>query len=152
MFSQASVCPSPGGEVLHQMHNGIGHMVRGGEWTAPPSPPLGPGHNTSLPPSGPRSQHLPPWTTALPAPLWAQVTTPPPPPSSGPRSQHLPPPLWAQVTTPPPLDNSTSLPLDNSTSLPPWTTAPPSPPLWSMGRQYASYWNAFLFFDLCRQM
>ena len=36
-------------------------------------PPLGPGHNTSLPP-GTRSQHLPPWD---------QVTTPPSPPPRG---------------------------------------------------------------------
>ena len=90
------------------MHHGIGHMVRGGEWTTPPSPLgpghntsplLGPGHNTSPPPPGTRSQHLPPppllgpgRNTSLPPPLLGpgHNTSPPPP---GTRSQHLPPPL-----------------------------------------------------------
>ena len=79
IFSQASVCPTRGGEVGN----------------------YGPGHNTSLPPPGHRSQHLPPPR--------AQVTTPPSPP--GHRSLHLPPPR-AQVTTPPP---------------PAQVTTPPSP-------------------------
>ena len=106
MFSQVFVILSPTGgggrgEVLHQMHHGIGHMVKGGEWdqvTTPPpldtstSPSLGPGHNTSPPL----------WTPApiLPPPPLGpgHNTSPPPPPGPGHNTsppsghQHLPPP------------------------------------------------------------
>ena len=36
MFSQASICPTQGGGgVLHEMHEGIGHMLGGGGWSCP---------------------------------------------------------------------------------------------------------------------
>ena len=61
------------GEVLHQMHHGIGHMVRGGRGADNTSPP--PWEQvTTPPPLGTRSQHLPPPTlepghnTSLPPP------------------------------------------------------------------------------------
>ena len=100
MFSQAFVCPSPGGRwpTMDQV-------------TTPP-PPLWPPF-----PPWTRSQHLPP------SPSWDQVTTPPFPP--GTRSQHLPPPTRTksqhhpsprdQFTTPP----SPPLGPSHNTSLPP---------------------------------
>ena len=98
-----------GGEVLHQMHHVINHMVRRGEWTTPP------------PPAGTRSQHLPPpplgpgldntfpppwdqvWTTPPPPP-WDQVWTIPSPPPLGPGLDNTSPPLGPGLdnTSPPP--------------------------------------------------
>ena len=95
----------------------------------PPSPSLGPGHNTSLPLARVKGHNtsLPPWdqvTTPPPcpgskvttptSPPWDQVITPPSDPS-GTRSQHLPPP-WDQVTT----FSSPSL-WDQVTTIPPGT-------------------------------
>ena len=76
------------------------------------------GHNTTLPPPGTRSQHLPP--------PWDQVTTPPPP---GPG--HNTPPSWDQATTPPPPPKTRSQHLPPSLPPPPGSghnTSLPSPP------------------------
>ena len=99
MFSQAFVCPSPGGWATPKVNHhppppGPGHNT---------SLPPGPGHNTSLPPPWTRSQHLsPPLDQVTTPPPPDQVTTPPSPPPRT-RSQHLPP--------PPPRTRSQHLPL-----------------------------------------
>ena len=136
------------GEVLHQLHHGIGHMVgegEGEEGSAQHLPP-GPGHNTSLPPRT-RSQHPPQNQFTTPhSPLGpGHNTSPPPPdqvttpPSPRTRSQHLPPPP-DQVTTPPsPRTRSQHLPPHpgpgHNTSLPPQTRSQHLPP--SSPRDYA---------------
>ena len=139
MFSQAFVCPTQGGrwatsKVNHPSGTRSQHLPPPGLRSQhhPPSlpSPLGPGHNTSLPPPpGTRSQHLPP--------PWDQVTTPP---SPGTRSQHLPPRTRSQHLPLPRPGHNTSLPP------PPWdqVTTPTFPPGLCAGRRYASYWNAFL--------
>ena len=69
-----------GAEVWHQMHHGIGHMVRGRccpEGGVETTPPPRPGSKITTPPPG---QHLPP--------------------GQGQRSQHLPPPLWTTSLPP----------------------------------------------------
>ena len=110
--------------ICHSVIFGGGEVATWDMVTTPPSP-LGPGHNTSLPPLD--------QVTTPPSSPWDQVTTPPPPrpghntsllppgtrsqhlppsPLPGTRSQHLPSPRdqvttppsppWDQVTTPPP--------------------------------------------------
>ena len=78
-----------------------------GLWTTPPSPPPGPGHNTS-----------PPWdqVTTPPSLPRDQVTTPPSLPTPGTRSQHLPS-LW----TTPPSPSRQHLPPPGQHLPPPWT-------------------------------
>ena len=157
MFSQAFVCPSPGGGVTPNVSwdrshgrrgrgvmiwlggGGSCHLARGrsGQYLPqarsqhlPPAPPPWPGHNTSPP---------------------GQVTTPPPPPGQVTTS----PPQPGRNTSPSPwLGHNTSLPsgkvitppLARSQPSPPPAKSqyPPSPALCA-GGQYASYWNAFLF-------
>ena len=127
IISQVCVTSTPGGRWATPGHRSQ-HL--------PPSfPPLGTGHNTSLPPPWAQvtTPSSPLGTGHNTSPPWAQVTTPPspnghmsqhlPPSPPGPgyntslppgyRSQHLPPP-WARVTTPPSLP-----PGDRSQHLPP---------------------------------
>ena len=142
MFLQASVCPTGGGEVLHQMHHGIGHMVMGrSAQHLPPrdqvtTPPSSPGQHLPPPPGTrsqhPPGQHLPPPGTRSQHPP-GQHLPPPGTRSQHPPGQHLPPP-WDQVTTPLPW---------KTPPCPPGQHLPPSLGLCT-GGQYASYWNAFL--------
>ena len=126
IFSQASVCPTLGGEVGDHGpgHNTYPPPPHGSGQNIYPPPPPGPGHNTSPPGSGQniypppprtRSEHLPPppgpGNNTPPPPGSGQNIYPPPPPrdqvrtSTPPRtrSEHLPPPQdQVRTSTPPP--------------------------------------------------
>ena len=128
MFSQASVCPSPGGggDRCHTKCN------------------MGPSQNIYPPPPRTRSECLPP--------LWDQVrmSTPSPP---GTRSECLPPPPGPgqNIYPPPPGTRSECLPPpplgpgQNVYPLPPHLRLGHSTPKLHAGGRYASYWNASLF-------
>ena len=125
MFLQASVCPTGGMRcytkcIIEESTAPPSPLVNTSlppPWTTPPSPPLGRGHNTFLPPGPGHNTSPPPWTTP-PFP-W---TTPPSPP--GTRSQHLPPPGTRSQHLPPspsPRNQVTtphSLPWDQVTTSP----------------------------------
>ena len=79
-----------------------------------------------------------------------QVKCQPPPPGS--KVNHLP---WVKgQSPPPPVSKVNHLPfLGQRSTTSPWVKGQPPPPgyiweLWSMGRQYASYWNAYLFYGV----